>query len=155
MHQVQAHNEAEQEALGGHLCNALQGGAVIHLHGDLGAGKTTLVRGFLRSLGHRSAVKSPTYTLIEPYEIGGRHIYHLDLYRLGDPEELDYLGIRDLLDGQAVLLVEWPERGAGELPPADIQVNIAYLDGGRRLEFSSHSRRGEEILSRLKTFTNP
>jgi len=150
MLQIDAHNETEQEDIGGQLCAAMTGGCVVYLHGDLGAGKTTLVRGFLRFLGHVGAVKSPTYTLIEPYQAGGRDIYHLDLYRLGDPEELDYLGIRDLLDETAVLLVEWPERGLGELPAADIEVNIDYLNDGRRLQLHSRSPRGDSVLSRLQ-----
>ena len=155
MMQTEAHSETEQENLGARLCSALDDGGVIYLHGDLGAGKTTLVRGFLRSLGHQGAVKSPTYTLVEPYEIAHRHIYHLDLYRLADPEELDYLGIRDLLDARAVLLVEWPERGVGELPPADLRVDIQYLNGGRRLAFAAGTDRGREILARFKTLSFP
>jgi tRNA threonylcarbamoyladenosine biosynthesis protein TsaE len=155
MIEIEARSEAEQEALGARLCSALGDGGVIHLNGDLGAGKTTLVRGFLRSLGHRGAVKSPTYTLIEPYRVAGRSIYHLDLYRLADPEELDYLGIRDLLDAHSVLLVEWPERGAGALPPADIRVDIAYLSNGRRLRLTAQSERGRLSLNRFITGQTP
>lgn len=155
MIEIEAHSEAEQEALGARLCQALGGGAVIHLNGDLGAGKTTLVRGFLRSLGHRGAVKSPTYTLIEPYRVAGRSIYHLDLYRLADPEELDYLGIRDLLDEHSVLLVEWPERGADALPASDIRVDIVYLPDGRRLRLTAQSERGRHSLNRFITAQNP
>ncbi len=153
MIEAMAGSEAEQETLGARLRAAMDGGGVVYLHGDLGAGKTTFVRGFLRSLGHQGAVKSPTYTLVEPYEIAGRRIYHLDLYRLGDPEDLDYLGIRDMLDDEAVLLVEWPERGAGELPPADIRLDIEYLGAGRRLLFSPETHRGRGILSRLDIVT--
>ena len=89
---------------------------IVYLKGDLGAGKTTLVRGFLRGLGYKGTVKSPTYTLIEPYRIAGKSICHLDLYRLADAEELEYLGVRDLLQEETVLLIEWPERGEGVLP---------------------------------------
>jgi tRNA threonylcarbamoyladenosine biosynthesis protein TsaE len=105
----------------------------VFLRGDLGAGKTTLVRGLLRALGYRGPVRSPTYTLIEPYEVGDTRIHHLDLYRLGDPEELEFLGIRDLLDGRGLLLVEWPERGGGILPNPELTVDIRFASPGRRL----------------------
>ncbi len=103
-------DEFSQEALGARLADVCTVPMLIFLEGDLGAGKTTLARGFLRGLGHRGAVKSPTYTLIEPYEIDGRKVYHLDLYRVADPAELDYLGLREMLAEEAVLLIEWPER---------------------------------------------
>ncbi|MCB1756150.1 MAG: tRNA (adenosine(37)-N6)-threonylcarbamoyltransferase complex ATPase subunit type 1 TsaE [Gammaproteobacteria bacterium] len=99
---------------------------VIYLHGELGAGKTSLSRGILQALGHRGAVKSPTYTLIESYAPGGRTVHHLDLYRLTEPEELAYLGLRDLLEEGAVFLIEWPELGAGFLPDADLHVSLFY-----------------------------
>ena len=102
--QFDLHGEAEQEALGAALARICRAPALIYLDGDLGAGKTTLVRGWLRSLGHGGAVKSPTYTLIEPYEIDGAAVYHLDLYRVGDPGELEYLGLREMLAEDAVLL---------------------------------------------------
>lgn len=119
------------EALGARLAEYLPITAVVHLHGDLGAGKTTLVRGLLRALGHAGAVKSPTYTLIEPYQLGNRRILHCDLYRVADPEELDYLGLREAL-GEALLLIEWPERGAGWLPRADLEIRLNYQPPGRR-----------------------
>ena len=102
---------------------------IITLHGDLGAGKTTLVGGLLSALGHEGPVRSPTYTLIEPYELAGRQLYHLDLYRLTDPIQLEELGVRDLLQPRAVLLVEWPER-AGGLLHADLAVHLAYPEQG-------------------------
>lgn len=148
---LEAGSEKEQETIGASLSDAVTGECVIYLQGDLGAGKTTLVRGFLRGLGYRGAVKSPTYTLMEPYSSGGRQVYHLDLYRLSHPEELEYLGIRDLLGQAAVLLVEWPERGAGALPPADLVVNIGYLPSGRRLEMDAHTELGLCILNRIQT----
>jgi tRNA threonylcarbamoyladenosine biosynthesis protein TsaE len=138
------------EVFGARLAACSTGGESIYLHGDLGAGKTTLVRGFLRALGHTGAVKSPTYTLVEPYELGTRRAYHFDLYRLGEPEELEYMGIRDYLDGEAVLLVEWPQRGAGVLPAADLDVTIDYVDGGRNLTLLSHSERGMALIECLK-----
>lgn len=104
----------------------------VYLEGDLGAGKTTLVRGALRALGHRGPVKSPTYTLIEPYEAGGQRLYHLDLYRLSDPGELEYLGLRELLAEPAWVFIEWPERGRPWLPPADLTVRIAVTGATTR-----------------------
>ncbi len=119
--------EAAQLALGARLAERLRSGSyrgVIYLCGDLGAGKTTLVRGLLRGLGYQAPVRSPTYTLIEPYEAVEPPVVHLDLYRLADPEELEYLGLRDLLERPSLILVEWPERGAGALPPADLELLI-------------------------------
>ena len=130
-----ATDELAQEKIGATLARAIPAGCVIYLEGDLGAGKTTFTRGFLRGLGYQGAVKSPTYTLVEPYELAGRYCYHFDLYRLGDAEELEYLGLRDMLQDDALLLIEWPERGAGVLPAADLLVKIRYEGEGRCLEF--------------------
>jgi tRNA threonylcarbamoyladenosine biosynthesis protein TsaE len=139
-----------QTAFGERLAALLPGQCVIYLHGDLGTGKTTLARGILRGLGHRGAARSPTYTLIEPYELGARSVYHLDLYRLGDPEELDYLGLRDLLAQDAIWLVEWPERGAGFLPAADLSIAIDYLEVGRRLSLNAVGERGRAVVAALR-----
>lgn len=122
------------EALGGELAGRARPGMVVHLEGPLAAGKTTLVRGFLRALGHRGAVRSPTFTLVEPYELCGRRVYHFDLYRIVDAEELEYLGLRDYFDGEAICLIEWPERGAGLLPAPDLRVRIAIEGERRRVE---------------------
>lgn len=129
--------QAEQTAaLGARLARGLPDRGSLHLHGDLGAGKTTLVRGLLQALGHAGPVRSPTYTLVEPYRLdGGRQLFHLDLYRLADPEELELLGLRELT-AEGFLLVEWPERGAGVLPPPLLAIHLAPRGSGRsaRLE---------------------
>lgn len=134
------------EALGAQIASCAVGGETIYLHGNLGAGKTTLVRGYMRALGHTGAVKSPTYTLVEPYELNGHRAYHFDLYRLGDAEELEYMGIRDYIDGESVMLVEWPQRGEGILPTADIDITIEYADSGRKLTMESHTEQGENLI---------
>jgi len=124
-----ADSEAEMMALGAQLAGELGGGQVVTLSGDLGAGKTTLARGMLRGLGFDGRVKSPSYGLVESYEVGGLEIHHLDLYRLGEPEELDFLGLEDLLGEHSVLLVEWPERAGGRLPETTSEISIAMTAG--------------------------
>jgi tRNA threonylcarbamoyladenosine biosynthesis protein TsaE len=131
-----------QEDLGRCLALCAPRPFVVYLEGDLGAGKTTLVRGFLRGLGHAGNVKSPTFTLIEPYDVPSGPVFHLDLYRLADPEELEYLGLRDLLGERSVLLVEWPERGEGSLPSADLRIAIEHRDSARRLRVDGISPAG-------------
>jgi tRNA threonylcarbamoyladenosine biosynthesis protein TsaE len=123
-------------ALGTELLELLAGAPVVFLYGQLGAGKTTLVRGILRALGHNGSVKSPTYTLLEPYDVAGRTIYHFDLYRIGGTEELDFIGIDELMDADAIKLVEWPERGAGRLPEPDVVIRLSLEGEGRRVEVS-------------------
>jgi len=141
-------------ALGYALAKAIAPPLVIYLAGSLGAGKTTLSRGVLRGLGHTGSVKSPTYTLVEPYASASMAVYHFDLYRLADPEELEYLGIRDYLQRNALLLVEWPERGGQFLPGADLHINLQPLsehgvDGGRRASLAAQTEAGLGVLARL------
>lgn len=124
------------EALGARLAPVLIHGGVVFLSGELGAGKTTLSRALLRAFGHTGAVRSPTYTLVEPYEIDGRPIYHLDLYRIADAGELEFLGLRDWLLPGRLLLVEWPERGQGFLPAPDLHLRLDYDGDGRRATLS-------------------
>jgi tRNA threonylcarbamoyladenosine biosynthesis protein TsaE len=141
--------EQNQRSFGRRLAGCLKAPSILYLIGDLGAGKTTLVRGVLRGLGHKGAVRSPTYTLLEPYELAGLHLFHLDLYRLGDAEELEYLGLRDLLDEDSVLFVEWPERGAGVLPPADLELRLDYADNSRLLELVPRTAVGSALAAAL------
>lgn len=132
-----AENEAAMVALGEQLGRAFvqyPAALTVHLLGDLGAGKTTLTRGILRVFGHMGAVKSPTYTLVEAYEFPARTVYHFDLYRLGDAEELEYMGIRDYFADNTLCLIEWPARGEGVLPVPDLVIDISIAGEGRRLD---------------------
>lgn len=128
---INLQNEAETMELGASIATLLPVGGVVLLHGDLGAGKTTMVRGLLRYLGFAGTVKSPTYTLVEPYRIDGQDIYHFDLYRLGDPEELEYLGIRDYFRKDALCLIEWPEKAGRFIPKGDLTVTLEYKKQAR------------------------
>jgi tRNA threonylcarbamoyladenosine biosynthesis protein TsaE len=138
------------EAVGKRLAGVLRPGMMVHLQGELGIGKTTLVRGVLHGLGHAGAVKSPTYTLVEPYVLSGSVIYHFDLYRIVEPEDLELIGIRDYVDGRAICLVEWPERGSDFLAVPDLLVTIRQQDHARELEVSARTAAGEDALAELK-----
>jgi len=142
-------DEEEMVALGRAVSPWLENMSLVTLAGDLGAGKTTLVRGILRGRGYRGAVKSPTFTLVEPYELAQQSIYHFDLYRLNDPEELEFLGVREYLQGDGLCLVEWPERGAGFLPEPDVNVTIKKLNSGRLVRIALLSDRAKALADEL------
>lgn len=144
-----AADEEAMVSLGGDLAAVCQPGLVIFLEGDLGLGKTTLSRGLIQGLGHRGAVKSPTYTLVEPYSLPPWQVYHFDLYRLGHPEELEFMGIRDYFGDFSVCLVEWPERGVGALPHPDLVITIQMDGFGRALTFCAESEQGRAVLAAL------
>ncbi|ADJ29533.1 tRNA (adenosine(37)-N6)-threonylcarbamoyltransferase complex ATPase subunit type 1 TsaE [Nitrosococcus watsonii] len=141
-------NEEATLALGTRLGTACRKeGAIIFLQGALGAGKTTLARGILQALGHQGTVKSPTYTLVEPYLLNQQLIYHFDLYRLTDPRELEFMGIQDYFAPGVIALVEWPERAFDWLPPADLQMSLEHLGSrGRSVRLEAKTERGQHLL---------
>ncbi len=143
-------DEAATQRLGMALAASLPSPGMVYLSGDLGSGKTTLVRALLQALGYRGPVRSPTYTLVESYAVAGRVIHHLDLYRLAHPEELSYIGIEEYLQGDATCFIEWPERGLGVLPACDVQLHWVHQDGERLVRLTAHSLVGERWLSQLQ-----
>ena len=147
--EVVVENEQAMEHLGGCIADSCQNGSLIFLSGDLGAGKTTLVRGLLRRFGYQGNVKSPTYTIVETYDISNRRIYHLDLYRLHDPEELEYLGVREFSGDKVICLIEWPEQGAEVMLTPDLVVQIGYEGKGRRVKIQKKTSVGVEMVDLL------
>ena len=144
-------DEAATVSAGAKIGRALNTGCVVFLIGELGAGKTTFTRGALRALGHAGSVKSPTYTLCEPYDLADEaQLCHLDLYRLSNPEELEFLGIRDYVASGAILFIEWPSKGEGCLPAPDIQVALQATDTSRQLEIPALTADGQDLLSRMR-----
>lgn len=151
---LEAATADEMRALGARLATALCGASLVEpfvlgLSGDLGAGKTTLVGGLLAALGHEGPARSPTYSLIEPYRLGGRDVYHCDLYRLRDPEELEDIGLRDLLAGPSLLLVEWPERAGDRLRAPDLALHLEYAGDGRTVSVRPASDAGQRVTAGL------
>jgi len=130
-----ASNEKEMLEIAGQYAATLKAGNIVFLHGDLGAGKTSFVKGVLRALGYKGNVKSPTYNLVESYEFDDFDIYHFDLYRLADPEELEWIGVRDYFNEKSICFIEWPEKGDGFLSKADKNIHIEYLQNGREITF--------------------
>ena len=146
-------DESQQVALAREVAQHLSSSFIMLLKGDLGAGKTTFARGFIQASGFDGVVKSPTYTLVEPYPISNnRMCYHFDLYRLADPEELEFTGARDYFNENDVCLVEWPEKAEGFLPPADWICEFSYLNKGRKLTILAQSDKGKELM--LQVFSN-
>lgn len=143
-------SEAATINLGRLLAPALDAAGVIFLSGGLGAGKTTMCRGLLRGLGYDGAVKSPTFTLVEPYELERGSVYHFDLYRLAHPDELDYLGAEDYFAAEALCLIEWPERGAGFLPTPDLELTLTVTsEASRQVQLRAQTLKGERAMARL------
>ena len=146
-------DEAATVAAGSAVGRALTSAAVVFLMGELGAGKTTFTRGALRGLGHAGSVKSPTYTLCESYDLADAGQFcHLDLYRLSNPEELEFLGIRDYVASGAMLFIEWPSKGEGWLPMPDLQVALVESNNGRELKITALTDNGEDVLTRMDEY---
>ncbi len=140
---------AAMEQLGGKLAKLCQPGMTYFLYGELGSGKTTLVRGFLRGYGYQGIVKSPTFTLVEPYKVNDQTIYHFDLYRLVNRDELANIGIRDYFDKNAISLIEWPERGSHSLPKPDLHCYFEIDQNHRNVRICATSATGEQLLTQL------
>ena len=151
-------DETATARLGADLAQVLNPGLAIYLHGDLGAGKTALTRALLHAAGYQGRVKSPTYTLAEPYEVklAGRMVtvIHFDLYRMASPEEFLDAGFREHFNENSVCIVEWPEKGAPVLPPPDIHVSLSLAEHGRDVELRALSDKGHQCLARLKFAPN-
>jgi tRNA threonylcarbamoyladenosine biosynthesis protein TsaE len=143
------HDAPAMEQLGAALARVSTPPLVIFLYGDLGAGKTTLIRGFLRELGVTGPIKSPTYQLVESYAIAGKMVYHFDLYRLRSPKELMEAGLRDYLASAAIWLFEWPEKAKGLLPTADLCLHLDIVGEARTLRIAAHSNPGKSVLDQL------
>lgn len=142
-------NDEELQKLGARIARLIDMGTVVYLIGPLGAGKTTFTRGFLRALGYSGKVKSPTFTLVEPYELSKHQVFHFDLYRLEKADELEQIGIRDYFTREAICLVEWPEKGFPLLPEPDLACYIAFAEEGRDIRLEARTERGADLLKKL------
>lgn len=142
-------NESAMTALGQQMAQTLKGPALIYLHGDLGAGKTTLTRAIIHALGFQGRVKSPTYTIVESYQFDEQILYHFDFYRISDAAELEFIGLEEYFTQQAICLVEWPEHALPLLPAADLLVHIDILAMGRQVSISAQGQRGQAMLERF------
>lgn len=149
VHLIPLPAEADTIALGQTLAKVLANGGTLYLEGDLGAGKTTLARGLIQSLGHSGPVKSPTYTIVEPYELSCGPVFHFDLYRLADPEELELMGIRDYFAPGAICIVEWPERGGDLIPPPDLSLTLEKTGGSRKAHLHAQTAQGQLMLQKI------
>lgn len=147
-------DEAATLAFGAQLAQAISAGMVIYLRGNLGAGKTTLVRALLHALGHQGRVKSPTYTLLEQYHAGGLNLRHFDLYRFQDINEWDSAGFSDEFDGNNICLVEWPEQAAGLVPPADLEIFLDILPEGRSIRLQANTPSGHACVAQLQKLSS-
>lgn len=147
--QVAVASPQEMESFAARFAGRLGPNSTLYLQGELGAGKTTFVRGLLRGLGYQGLVKSPTYTLVELYHVARRHICHFDLYRLRTPAELDDIGYRDYLDGHGICLVEWPERAGDNLPTPDLYIHIHLNQTRREVNCAAHTPQGKNCLRRI------
>jgi len=151
MFEIEIEDEAAMLRFGAQLADATDGRGAVLISGDLGAGKTTLCRGLLHHMGHEGSVKSPTFTLVEPYEINGVCVYHFDLYRLSHPDELDYVGIDEYFSDDTLCLVEWPEKADGSLPSHDLELAIDVAGEKRNIRIKANSQHGTRICESLKS----
>jgi tRNA threonylcarbamoyladenosine biosynthesis protein TsaE len=149
--QLAVPDEAASAALAGRFARHLEAPCVLYLQGDLGAGKTLFTRAYIHALGYQGYVKSPSYGLLETYEVAGKTVLHLDLYRIEDPEELEYLAIRDLFDARTVLMVEWPDRGGTFLPEPDLVLEFGETDASRFICCRPFSPSGRALAKKVKS----
>lgn len=151
MNEIELFLESDRDTInfGRQLSQLMSAPFTLYLTGELGAGKTTMSRGIIQSMGHQGAVKSPTYTLVEPYEFDKHNVYHFDLYRLSDPEELEYMGIRDYFNDKSICIIEWPDKGLDFLPKADLKLNLAYVGHSRVLTICANTKKGVTLLAKL------
>ena len=147
---IEIDTATEMEALGGAIADAATVALTVHLSGELGAGKTTLVRGYMRRLGYKGAVKSPTFTLVESYTLDNRVVHHFDLYRLEDPEELEYIGLDEYFEVGADCLVEWPDHGRSGLPDPDIEIYLGTCGVKRVAKLSADTEYGRRLLATIE-----